>query len=111
MHHRLVAQSRQCVGEFDRMHHATARVGGMRQYRDPQPPRLGHATAPMVALARGAAPINGRSAKSQIVSEVMPSLMDTRLPCATVPIAAAAMSRAAKRAMVSATCQGFTDRM
>ncbi len=52
MDHRLMAEPGQRVGEFDRVHHAAARVGGMRQHRDPQPPPAGHATAPILVLAR-----------------------------------------------------------
>src|ERR1700722_12746286 len=110
MHYRFVAEPRESVGKLDRMHDAAARIGRVRQDGNPQWPRArDHATASIACRVGLPAPIRGFCAKSQIVSDAVPSPMVTRVPRATEPIVAAAMPRSVKREIGSATFHGLTE--
>jgi hypothetical protein len=103
VHGRLMTEAAKRLAELERMHHAAARVGRVRQNRDAQ--RLDHANAPTWWQ-----PISGSRAKSQIGSVAMPSLRSTRRSGVTCPISAAAIPRAVKRASTAGTFVGGTDR-
>src|SRR5687767_9408643 len=104
MHHRLMAELHQRVGELQRMHHAAARIGGMGEYGDAQ--RL-HAAASAFTAA-GPKPSSGWRAKSQIASAVLPSVMVTRRSAVIAPISALAMPRAANSAVTAGISAGRT---
>ncbi len=103
VHGRLMTQTAKRLAELERMYHAAARVGRVRQNRDAQ--RSSHANAPTWWQ-----PISGSRVKSQIGSVAMPSLRSTRRSGVTCPISAAAMPRAVKRASTAGTFTGGTAR-
>ena len=100
---RLVAEIGQRLSERERVHDAPARVGGMRQDRDAQTALPHRATPPQ--------PISGLTAKSQTTASAPASAMRTTRLASTDPIAAAAMTREAKRSMTAATRSGAMLRM